>query len=85
MNCRESFSYNGPVHTLDKDHSDILEEEGCFFIKLSAARRCLNKESKSLCIIITIKNVKDEIKGEDHGESDDSEGKKPTIKKRRKR
>ena len=84
MNCCESFSYNGPVHTLDKDHSDILEEEGCFFIKLSAARRCLNKESKSLCITITIKNVKDEIKVEDHGESDESE-KKPTVKKRRKR
>ena len=83
MNCRESFSYNGPVHTLDKDHFNILEEEGCFFIKLSAARRCLNKESKSLSIIITIKNVKDEIKEEDHGESDESE-KKPTIKKRRK-
>ena len=61
-----------------------MEEEGCFFIKLSAARRCLNKESKSLSIIITIKNVKDEIKVEDHGESDESE-KKPTIKKRRKR
>ena len=80
VDYRESYSYSGPVHTLDKDHTDILEEEGCFFIKLNAVRRCLNKESKCLDIIISIKNVK----GEDHGESDAPE-EKTTINKRRRR
>ena len=33
-------------------------------------------------ITISIQNLKDQIKGEDHRESDDSE-EKPTVKKRR--
>ena len=89
MNYRESFNYDGPVHTLDKIQNDIIEKENCFSIKLDAIKRCLSKNSKSINIIITIKSFKDQIFGES-SESDDSEDeesdeseKKPTVKKRR--
>ena len=80
--ANESFIYNGPVQTLDKEHVKILEEQGCLFIKLDAVKRCFKQENqnndfKSLRIVITIKN-----EGEDYGESDESE-KKPTVKRRR--
>ena len=74
-NDRETFIYNGPIHTLDKEESSILEEQSCFFIKLDAVKRCLDKKSK-FDIRITIKD------DEDSGESDGSE-EKPTVKKRR--
>ena len=76
----ETFIYNGPVHTLEKEQSDIIDEQICFSIKQKAAIRCLDKDFKRLTIMIAIKNVKDQIEGEDHGESDDSE-EKPIKKK----
>ena len=93
MNYRESFIYEGPVHTLDKKQNDIIDKDNCFSIKLDAIVRCLNN-LKCLNIMITIKNQiemnfeeSDESKS---GESDDSEDeesdeseKKPTVKKRR--
>ena len=93
MNYRESFIYEGPVHTLDKKQNDIVDKENCFSIKLDAVVRCLNN-LKGLNIMITIKNQiemnfeeSDESKS---GQSDDSEDqesdeseKKPTGKKRR--
>ena len=93
MNYRERFIYEGPVHTLDKKHNDIIGKDNCFSIKLDAVLRCLNN-LKCLNIMITIKNQiemnfeeSDESKS---GESDDSEDKesdesekKPTVKKRR--
>ena len=81
MNLCESFIYNGLVHTLEKEQSDIIDEQICFSIKLNAVRRCLNNIN-CLNIVITIKNLNDQMEGEDHGESDDSE-EKPTVKKRR--
>ena len=78
----ESFIYNGPVQTLDKEQVKILEEQGCFFIKLDAFKRCFkqdvrNNDLKSMAIVIIIKK-----EGEDYGESDESE-KKPTVKRRK--
>ena len=80
--ANESFIYNGPVQTLDKEQVKIFEEQGCLFIKLDAFKRCFKQENqnndfKSLRIVITIKN-----KGEDYGESDESE-KKPSVKRRK--
>ena len=82
-NARETFIYDGPVHTLDKKQFDILEEQSCFLIKLDAVRRCLSSKSR-FHIMITIKNLKEKNEGEDNGESEDSE-EKPTVKKRRRR
>ena len=81
VNFCETFIYNGPVHILEKEPSDIIEEQICFSIKMNAVRRCLTNFNR-LNIMITIKNINDQMEGEDHGESDDSE-KKPTAKKRR--
>ena len=77
----ESFIYNGPVQTLDKEQVKIFEEQGCFFIKLDAFKRCFkqdnqNNDLKSVSIVINIKNK------EDYGESHESE-KKPTVKRRK--
>ena len=82
MNLCESFIYNGLVHTLEKEQSDIIDEQTCFSIKLNAVRRCVANNSRTIDIMITIKKVKDQIEDEDQGESDDSE-EKPTVKKRR--
>ena len=93
MNYRESFIYEGPVHTLDKKQNDIIGKKNCFSINVDAVLRCLDN-LKCLNIMITIKNQiemnfeeSDESKT---GESDDSEDresdeseKKPTVKKRR--
>ena len=78
----ESFIYNGPVHTLDKKQSEILGEQSCFFIKLDAVKRCLNKKSKFDIRIAISKNVKEQIGGEDNAECDESE-EEPSVKKRR--
>jgi hypothetical protein len=80
-NFCETFLYNGPVHTLDKEQSDIIDGQICLSINRNAVRR-LAEKSKCLDIKITIKNVKDQIEAENYGESDDSE-EKPTVKKRR--
>merc|ERR1712110_1369446 len=72
VNFSETFIYNGPVHTLEKEPCDIIDRQICFSIKLNAIKRCLTNNSKSIDIMITIKNVKD------HGSE-----KKPTVKKRR--
>ena len=93
LNYRESFNYNGPVHTLDKKQNDIIDKETCFSIKLDAVIRCLNN-IKCLNVMITIKNQTEmnfeESDESKTGESDDSEDKesdesekKPTVKKRR--
>ena len=96
LNYRESFNYNGPVHTLDKKQNDISDKETCFSIKLDVVLRCLNN-LKCLNIVIKIKNVENPVVGEssdsdnsESEESDDSEDnesdeseKKPTVKKRR--
>ena len=81
-NNNESFIYNGPVQTLDKEQVKILEEQGCLFIKLDAFKRCFKQDNqindfKSINIVIAIKK-----EGEDYGESDESE-KKPTVKRRK--
>ena len=81
VNFCETFNYNGPVHTLEKEQSDIIDEQICLSIKLNAVKRCL-VNNYCLNIMMTIKNLKDQIEGEDHGESDNSE-EKPTVKKRR--
>ena len=93
MNYRESFIYEGPVHTLDKKQDDIIGKENCFSIKQDAVLRCLNN-LKCLNIMITIKNQIEmnfeESDESNSGESDNSEDKesdesekKPTVKKRR--
>ena len=55
-------------------------EQGCFFLTLDAVERCV--KNGGLKIMISIKNRKDQIEGENQRESDDSE-EKPTVKKRR--
>ena len=81
VNFCETFNYSGPVHTLEKEQSDIIDDQICFSIKLNAVKRCL-VNNKCLNIVVIIKNLKDQIEGEVRGESDDSE-EKPTVKKRR--
>ena len=81
VNFCETFNYNGPVHTLEKGQSDIIDDQICFSIKLNAVKRCLVNNC-CLYIMMTIKNLKDQIEGEEREKSDDSD-KKPTVKKRR--
>ena len=97
LNFRESFNYNGPVHTLDKEQNDIIDKHNCFSIKLDAVVRCLYKNLDCLHVMIKIKNVKNQVfgessesdnsKSEESDESEDKESdeseKKPTVKKRR--
>ena len=58
-----------------------LDKQGCFFLTLNAVGRCV-KNGNGFKIMISIKNRKHQIEGEDQRESDDSE-EKPTVKKRR--
>ena len=81
MNLCETFIYNGLVHTLEKEQSDIVDDQTCFSIKLNAVRRCLTS-CNGLHIIISIRNINGQMEREDHGESDESE-EKFTAKKRR--
>ena len=74
LNYRESFNYNGPVHTLDKNQNEISDKHNCFSIRLDAVLRCLYKNLDCLNVMIKIKNVKDQIFGKS-SESDNSESK----------
>lgn len=80
-NFCETFTYNGPVHTLETEQSDIIDGQICLTINRNAIRR-LAEKSKCLNVKITIRNVNAKLEDEDLGESDDSE-EKPTVKKRR--
>ena len=60
----EKFIYSGPVHTLDKDHYDIIASGSLLMIGVDAVKRSLNDEKK-LQVEITIRNLKEEAKDDD--------------------
>ena len=67
----QKFIYSGPVHTLDDNFDDIIAS-GSLMIGVSAAKRSLN-DQKQLEVEITIRNLKEEAKG-DSMESGVSDG-----------
>ena len=66
----ETFSYSGPVHTLDESKDSIITSGSCFNIRIRALLRPLGVRGE-LCI--TIRNLKEEAKDDDEesGLSDD--------------
>ena len=68
----EKFIYVGPVHTLDKNYEDIVNSGSLLGIAIDAVKRSLN-EDKQLEFQITIRNLKEEAKG-DNMESGVSDG-----------
>ena len=69
----EKFNFEGPVHTLDKGHMDIIDSGSLLTIGVNAARRSTTNDNKVYEMEITIRNLKEEAKDDDV-ESGVSEG-----------